>query len=204
MNSKSFSRYAQGKTCRCLRCLFLTYRFHHHDNDDTCLGRDDLGWDQNVHETPADHMPRTQSVPIRDTPSNGSTPGHHTYGMAVNGRYSNMCRSSLLENSWTMLADIIFKDEIIINWAIYMFFAVIFKNSYPDGCSMGDFHLLDVSMEHVVRQTMDCPGRRRGAILGAVNRSPAVRHVHESSLPSLRKGFQCILQCNKIFVGILT
>ena len=85
-----------------------------------------------------------------------------------------------------------------------MFFAVIFKNTYADGCSMGDFHLLDVSMEHAVRQTMDCPGRGRGAVLGAVNRSPAVRHVHESSLPSLREGFQRILQRYRIFVGILT
>ena len=148
-------------------------------------------------------MSRTQSVPIRDTPSNGSTPGHHIDGMAVNGRYSNMCRSFLLEihELYASRYNLFSKMKLLLIEQLICFFAVIFKNTYADGCSMGNFHLLDVSMEHAVRQTMDCPGRGRGAVLGAVHRSPAVRHVHESSLPSLREGFQRILQRNKIFVG---
>lgn len=65
---------------------------------------------------------------------------------------------------------------------------------YPDGGSMWDLHLLDVCVEHAVRQTVDLPWWGRDAVLWAVHRAPTVRHVLKPGLPGLRKRLQSVLQ----------
>ena len=76
----------------------------------------------------------------------------------------------------------------------------LYIHTYADGRRMRDFLFFDVIIEHAVRHTMDCPGHRWGAVFGAVDSASAIRHMLISSLSSLRKGFQCILQCNGIFL----
>lgn len=65
---------------------------------------------------------------------------------------------------------------------------------YPDGGSMWDLHLLDVCVEHAVRQTVDLPRWGRDAVLWAVHGAPTVRHVLKPGLPGLRKRLQSVLQ----------
>lgn len=64
----------------------------------------------------------------------------------------------------------------------------------PDGGSMRDLHLLDVCVEHAVRQTVDLPRWGRDAVLWAVHGAPTVRHVLKPGLPGLRKRLQSVVE----------
>lgn len=71
---------------------------------------------------------------------------------------------------------------------------------------MWDLHLLDVCVEHAVRQTVDLPRWGRDAVLWAVHGAPTVRHVLKPGLPGLRKRLQSVLQQRyfKLFLYVLS